>query len=305
MDNKNIFYIWNKYSEIQAFKKIYIFFQKKTRISAINIFTIIIIMILTIPIKFLKICYFIIKNNKWLNDSLCDLYWESLQEVKSLRIEVYKNDVHLNCHTVASLSTRLGIKNHNRPELIMKTISQIRQYRKTMMNDIPKDKSKKIYLYDSYNENMDLIQKKHYGEIEGNISWHATSNIPKNLKLTQIVEKPIVGLIKPGSLNPGTIINQEAKYYHVYGNSMTASQNSINFMKINQSSVFDISSEKLKLYRNAHTELTLIIHNSMAKHHEWDRKLVRDICDGGFDFILFEVSEYEIQTQIDHLRDID
>jgi hypothetical protein len=51
-----------------------------------------------------------------------------------------------------------------------------------------------------------LIFNTHYGIIEKGNTLHATSNIPKEILITQKIGLPIPSLIKKGAENPGTIV---------------------------------------------------------------------------------------------------
>jgi hypothetical protein len=91
------------YCELQAFLKFYALLQKK-KLNAKNIILASILIILGLPIKFLKLLHeFLFKSNESFTEILRSLAFGAYHWNKNLRVEVYNQKIFLNGDKILSL----------------------------------------------------------------------------------------------------------------------------------------------------------------------------------------------------------
>ena len=194
--------IWTRYCEMLAFKRIYILLSKKKRIS-IRVIMWLIIYFLGIPIKILRIIFFIFKSKKGFKDGVLEIYYKVYFKINKLKIEVLEGEFYLNCSTLGKLIVKINpsMLNENK---IFELINELKllsiKYNKYEMNDEP---IKMMRMGFKTQEGNIIIP--HYGYFEKNII-HATSNVKITLTSTQKIALPFPNLIKEGAKSPGSII---------------------------------------------------------------------------------------------------
>lgn len=187
--------------------RVYSFFLKK-KIKLSSIIKIFAIILLSIPVKFLKLfCFFIFKNKKTFTEGAKILYYTSYFLLKDCKIEIFNKNIYLNCRSVGKLLKHTKCQKFETEELVnflkaLKTLC-VRYYaieiNSPKLVELP---LAKIKLKEGF-----IINPLHYTHQEGDHSLHATSNIPKLLFPSQKATIPMISLVKKGALNPGTLIN--------------------------------------------------------------------------------------------------
>jgi hypothetical protein len=191
-----------------SFEKIYILFSKKKK--NINFFIyMFLIYILGIPFRFVKLVYyFTFKNNDSFRENIEYLYINKYHQLRELKIEIYENEILLNCYTLSKLILRLNMS-HLTNEQKLDALIKLRKIASSLHKheDIHKQFVK---MYLSTIDNTSKIP--HYTYIEGYNSIHATSNSPTKISNNQSYDIPIPSLIKKGAQNPKSIITEKGTF---------------------------------------------------------------------------------------------
>ena len=164
---------------------------------------------LEIPIRFIKIVYFIIfKNKKSFAEGIETLYLNLYNMLNDLKIEVLSRKIYLNCNTLGKLLISTGLHKGEKAKAFglltdLKNISL----------DVMKHESKMDYI--KFQRGTMITQEdfkvySHYTYWHNN-ALHATSKLPPILLPSQISTDPIRSLIKENAINPVSIITMNPK----------------------------------------------------------------------------------------------
>jgi hypothetical protein len=203
----NTLEIWIMYCRLLAFSRLYVVLSKKT-IDRRVIFSII-WYFLGVPIRFIKIIYFLIfKNKRSFKEGIRVLYLNLYYILKDLKIEVLSRKIYLNSGSLGKLLRSTSLHKEEKSKAFK------------LLTDL-KSISLDIVRHESRMDSMDFrrgtmitqegsIIHSHYTYFDGN-ALHATSNLPRVLMPSQMGTHPIKSLIAEGARNPASIITLDPK----------------------------------------------------------------------------------------------
>jgi hypothetical protein len=240
--------IWIEYCKLLAFKRIYFLFMKK-KIKIYNIFLMFIILILHIPVKFIKIFLFFIKSDKNFYDTLLLLYIHEFWLLKKLKIEVFDCKIHLNCFTVGKLSREILKRN---PLLTQKDfLSAINDFKREVSNFNELDyETEKMDLLFAKDKNNTIMFKPHFGYVQYNNTLHSTSKIPVVLLHNQKVSSPMPSLIANHAKNPGTIVTTNVGSITRLERYKIIPRSEVVTIMYNNKNTFDLNDKELNIISN-------------------------------------------------------
>jgi hypothetical protein len=95
---------------LEAFKRIYILLSRK-KIKIFNIIYGVLIYVLGVPLKFLKLCYFLILSKRSFRKTIEVFYYQLYLKLKDCKIEILNRKIYLNCFTLGKFYGNLAKTN--------------------------------------------------------------------------------------------------------------------------------------------------------------------------------------------------
>lgn len=295
IDDKNSLELWFFYCRALAFLRIYNALEKH-KISPRNLLIFFVIVIFAIPLKFLRLSYYLLKSKKSVRENLeylcADIYYKS----KDLRIEIYKGEIYLNCYTlghlVRNISTVYGVKNK---ELLAASLMEL----STSSKELKLDNTKLMPLKRSLlvTEKGKTVPIPHYTHVFNGSAIHATSNLPDKLEEGQRKDIPMMGAIKEGSKSPGTIISPHPSRVLELHGKLFIPQHSIETIQNRHGDVFPFHGETEKI----NAERTWIFRSAfirMGLESTDDRKVIDPLVIGVYNRSLENCNENSIWVEV-------
>lgn len=197
--------LWFNICESIAFLRLYTIlnFIKPSKLS---ILIITFCLFLSLPIRLLTFTYNIINHKIYSKKDLEKYYLFINILVRNKKIEIFENEIYLNCHTQEKLIKEIGknTKSYKDPSKIFNLIYQLKLF--LFKQSI--SENKKLMEFEKsiiYNEDLNKFVNGHFTVSYSNYFIHPTSNINFNLWNTQFLLPPMGSVILPYATNPGTV----------------------------------------------------------------------------------------------------
>jgi len=286
--------IWLEYCRLSAFARLYNILSKKG-MKKKNLILLCIVYFLNIPIKFIEISYYFIRNKESFREGLilryCDLYFI----LKNLKIEVISKKIYLNCYTLGKLLFELKARMNEQIKIVKllmewkKINERHRYYRMSLGYSAFK---KGVFITGKNNK----VSIPHFLYKEGDNIMHATSYIPEILDESQKSDIPIPTLTKNNAENPGTILTKNSKGVILDNNKIKLVSNSeINVIKYRNMDMYNLGNED---YEIIHGIVIDYKYSSQSNIHRINDDLVNDLLMGRYDYALSTLKEEDILSQI-------
>lgn len=222
-----------------------------------------------LPIRFIKLSYFFIKNKGSFLDGLEILYYRMFYQLKDKKIEVYNRKILLNCYTIRNLLTTINARKFKEGDLnffLKEMRNAIIKFNKYESDN--RDLTKFNYGILKNSKDINLIIP-HYYHKEGFNTIHATSNVPLKLHKDQRVDLPMPDLIKKGSKNPGTIITREVDQIIDIKKHKLVCTHQLNSIIYNHLDIFKMNVEDMEyIYNKNYTfEYIMQVHLNRVDHN--------------------------------------
>lgn len=294
-----------EYSKLQAFQRIYFILMKK-RFSILNILKSSLILILNIPFKFLKICYYFIFVNKGnIRWGLEILYINSYYLLKDSKIEILNNKIYLNCYSLGKALSKLrpNCKNLSEQQLfnffhdLKLAAANFKSY------ELTNHKYLKIPLAKVITKENIEIHGYHYTYKNFSHSIHSTSNIPSKIELSQIIDPPMLSMVKHSAANPGSIISKNIqKYFPDWKRYKILSEYEIDSIKFNHLDLFDLSDENYKYIDRKHNIFKEIIIANLGQNAIEDSSFYTELRNNCYSNILINSNNSDIIEEINNYK---
>jgi len=199
---------------------------------------------LGVPIRFIRITYFLIFKNKGnLKEGIRSLYSNLYYILKDLKIEVLSRKIYLNSGTLGKLLKGTGLHREEKSRALgllidLKNATLDFVEHESKMGNIDFRRGKLVTREGS-------VIDSHFTYQKGSV-LHATSSLPRVLDKSQISTDPIKSLIKEGAKNPASIITIEPKQLKFYGKIKTVSSSEVHSAIYEHLSAFEIPEENYK-----------------------------------------------------------
>lgn len=295
----NCLMLWNEYCKILAYKKVYSLFMKK-KVGFHNVIVMLIIFTFTIPLKFLKLCYyFIIKNNNNFRTGLEFLFFDNYKLVKNLKIEVLNRKIYLNCYTIGKLCREL-FKNNSliTKENFVKGVCALKNQAELIERFENSGDKVRVDLISGIDCKNKKIFSPHFGYYENNKTIHSTSNIKFAIRNDQINDVPMPSLIKPNSPNPGTVISLKVDKIVKIDRYKLISRYELDAIIYNYQEEFNLTNDR-RNYILSKDDVFRDILSNYFKIDKVDKTFMKELVSNNYTYILINGDERYFENGYD------
>ena len=215
-DNISIYELLIKINEIDSFKRTYVLCLNN-KIKVKDFVLTFVIIILGIPLKTIKILYTFINKRQSVRDTLIEVFEDKAMVIKNRKIEIINGCIYINCSSKLDILLMLKYINNK-----ASNVDIAKMYKGLVGVNERMVKTRALFTNTVYpfhlgnltTEEGYKIKKPHWSResefiIKGEsvrLVTHATSNIPNEIRPSQVKSVGIRELILSGSKNPGTLI---------------------------------------------------------------------------------------------------
>ena len=288
--------LWMEYCRLNAFARLYVLLSKK-KFGLYKLIWWIFVYILGLPIRFIRLSYFFIKNKKGFLEGLEILYYREFYQLKDRKIEIYNRKILLNCYTIGRVLSSICTKHLDQKHLffflkeIKNAVSEFNEYESQSENltkfgygTLENDKGVKLIV-------------PHYYHKEESATIHATSNTFFKLDAKQRIDLPMPDLIKRGAKNPGTVITKEVDRIVDTGKYKMVCTYQLNSIIFNHLDIFKMKDGEIEYMYNKNYTFEYIMQNYF---HKVDHNLVKEFRNNLYNLVFINSTEedliYEIKT---------
>ena len=293
---KNMIEIWIEYLRIQAFKKIYFMLSKKQKIKINEVLITFVIILLEMPIRFIKILYKLMSSKKK-RKNLEILYTYEYWEIKNWKIEIFEKKIYLNCFTINKLIRKIL----NISQSKQKTFNIIYDIKKTCLqyDAFEKKENKHIEMVLGKIRHEGGIVSEHFLIQENKTTIHATSNGAIILTKNQEKDIPISFLIKPGAREPASIITKNIELIINKNKFIIVPKREIEYIKYSHLKIFDLNTADWEYQSEKENNIKEMLKNEGIK----DILLEKEIIGNCYTQILKNLSNSDIINIIENISD--
>lgn len=305
ISDKNCIEIWIEYNKIQAFQRVYGIFSKK-KLTLKNIIVVTFVIILNVPLKFLKLLkYFLINNKKSFKEGLKILYTSLYYLLKENKLEVLNKKIYLNCFTIGKLLKKIDCKNMSEQE-VFNFLHDLRLVANNFYNyELMNQSFVTMKLSKIETKEGVLVNAPHYAHEENNNVLHATSKMPKEVALSQKWDFPLPSLIKKNAVNPVTIISQDIKNIKTSDSYLIVPIYEINSIKFNNLHSFNLTPEQYTYMFEKDKTYSDLLQTHLKEGKILDESLCSELRTNCYTHNFINISDKQIIEEIKSIKNHD